>query len=447
MLTRVKTGYLVPASNYLIADRTLIVLLTITNPFSNTISSNSLELELKYLSDSVFPCSPCQFYNRNKCLYYDSVCWENYLIYKSSYPLLYTEDCLVEIAKECYNVWKENSISDSQCLNFVNYMDFDKMSIKPTVSSSAYYINGILKIKIEFDTEIKTSTVLSCSAIFNEATLASLGSGAKCTWTSSQILEVEYTVVNSLVTSLTLRENAIYHNYIYSVTPADAVTITPTVPDLSGTLSISAASKVSVCDTLLLTAVTQVNGVFEYTYKWELSYPSASASSTILSNFESFASQNTKILIVTSSNLISEENLQVSLTAHISLLDTDIVATKSITIDSTIPVIQFASSETYHLNLIGNQTNDFGLVITADPCNTGTNEETEVTFIVHSGTYFSSIETRAATETQIESNLLSKYELYKTLQVNTNLGFEYNHYYNLMVLRENKRKRGANLCH
>ena len=205
-----------------------------------------------------------------------------------------------------------------------------------------------------------------------------------------------------------LRENAIYFNYKYAANPADSLSLTPTLPDLSGTISINAGSYVSYCKTLLLAAVTQVNGVFEYTYYWTLSYPLISISSTIESNFESLGSQNSKILVVDSENLISENNLQILLKTYVSLLDVNITVSKSIYISPKVPEVSFASSELYELNLIGNQTNDLGLIVNNDPCNSGIKEESTITFTVYSGITSTAINTRSTKEKKIRIDFILK---------------------------------------
>ena len=355
------------------------------------------------------------------------------MTYHPSYPLLFTDNCLAGIALECYPIWKENGIDDSQCKDFVPYIDYSKMSVKPNVNSCGYLIDGILKLRIVFDTEIKTTILPTCNAIFDEETLISLGNSPQCIWTSAKILEVTYSSTNSLVTSLKLRENAIYFNYKYAANPADSVTLNPTLPDLSDTILINVASYVSYCKTLLLTAETQVNGVFEYTYYWELSYPLISISSTIQSNFESLANQNSKILVVSSENLISENNLQINLKIHVSLLNVNIISSKTIFISSKVPEVSFASSDLYQLNLIGNQTNDLGLTVNNDPCNTGAYEDSIISFSVYSGTKLTAITTRSTKEKKIETALSSNYQAFKILQANIKSGFQYNNYYSLTV--------------
>ena len=324
-------------------------------------------------------------------------------------------------------------MSDDQCLEFISIIDYNKMSIKPTVSSSLYWIDGILKLRIIFAVEIKTKILSTCNSIFDESTVKALGSNAQCTWTSTKILDVIYTATTSLITNVTLRGNSIFYNYKYAANPADIQTLYPLLPDISDSISINSVSTAPRCKSLILTAVTKVIGVFEYTYSWELSYPSGLSNSTIQTNFEALATQDSQMLTVSSDNLLEEKNLQVLLTVHVSLLNTDISVVKNIYITAILPVLSFSSSEVYELTLIGNKTNDLGLIINSDPCNTGSSSDTEVTFSVYSGTIVTDINTHSSTETSIEEKLLSDYLLYRTVQANINVGFQYNHYYNLTV--------------
>ena len=433
IVSATKTGTLTVETGYLIEAATFQASLSITTPFSQTITSNVLTYTVQTTSTVDFACSPCKFTDRTKCIGLNSICWDDYTVYSLTYPLLFSENCLESVAPICYTIWNTNGLSDPQCLDFVPYIDFSKMWIKPNVISSAYFVDGILKLRIQFDIEVKTPVLSTCNAIFEEETLLLLGSSVKCLWYSAKVLDVVYSGTNNLVTSVKVRKNSIYYNYRYAINPSDSVSLTPTLPDLTGTLSINVAYVSSSCKTLPVTAVTSINGIFEYSYTWTLSYPQISVPSSIQSNFNLLASQNSKMISVSSADLLSDNYLKILLTVHVSTLNTDITSERTIYITSTVPAVRFASSELYELGLIGSKTNDLGLVIDSDPCNSGTLSDTSISFLVYSGTILTQINTRGSNEIKLEETLLATFKKYNLLSTNVKLGFKYNRYYNLTV--------------
>ena len=96
LISATKTNTLTLEPNYLLEGEAFEVSLSITNPFSQTIKSNVLSYTIHILPNNNYPCSPCQLHSRTKCINYDSICWDSYTIYRPSYPLLFTENCLTQ---------------------------------------------------------------------------------------------------------------------------------------------------------------------------------------------------------------------------------------------------------------------------------------------------------------------------------------------------------------
>ena len=119
-------------------------------------------------------CGPCQLHDRSSCAKLNGVCWDNY---KSIYdtPRLNSSYCLINMASFCYKIWLSNGLSDSQCKEYLNLLDFSTMNLMPH-AVSAKYVNGIgSSILIEFDTDINTASIHSCVSVLRSDTLEKLG--------------------------------------------------------------------------------------------------------------------------------------------------------------------------------------------------------------------------------------------------------------------------------
>ena len=68
LISGMKTSTLSLGPNYLLEGETFEVSLSITNPFSQTVTSNVLSHTVQSLPNNNYPCSPCQLHNRIRCI-------------------------------------------------------------------------------------------------------------------------------------------------------------------------------------------------------------------------------------------------------------------------------------------------------------------------------------------------------------------------------------------
>ena len=168
-------------------------------------------------------CGPCQFYDRDKCLPLNGVCWSDYTNVSAEIWLTEAE-CLKAMAKECYRVWKANGTSDKQCADFVTRFDFALMQTKPNVSKAAYSTDGSA-ISITFNTSMRQTGFSDCSQVFNSSTLNYLPDSKSAKWVGPSILQVDYNPSSGITETLEFAANAMYADVPYAQEPLDPVTV------------------------------------------------------------------------------------------------------------------------------------------------------------------------------------------------------------------------------
>ena len=113
-------------------------------------------------------CGPCQLTDRNLCESLNGICWSQYI--NSSDILKNTSsECLINMAKLCYNIWQgqlEKRSEDLQCKDFFSIYNWTLMSKRPIILSVNHAGSDSIFVSIIFDMDILTNGLDNCEAIF-----------------------------------------------------------------------------------------------------------------------------------------------------------------------------------------------------------------------------------------------------------------------------------------
>ena len=131
-------------------------------------------------------CGPCQFHDREQCKKLNGICWNNYLTVNEA-SRVNSNYCLFLLSIICNEIWSNKGLSDSQCIQYINVLNYTEMNQIPKVVS-AKYINGLgLNIIVTFDININYANIHSCNSVLKNDTLLMLGP-SNCSFCLKRIL-------------------------------------------------------------------------------------------------------------------------------------------------------------------------------------------------------------------------------------------------------------------
>ncbi|XP_048581406.1 platelet binding protein GspB [Nematostella vectensis] len=174
------------------------------------------------------------------------------------------------------------------CNNFTTSLQLTLQAAAPDLTKAQFTDNGA-QIQATFSTDVSTASLTTCSAILDSATVAKLGTGPTCSWTSKSTLVITTGTSATIMPSdsLTLKDDALKADgQTYSRSASGSVTVqSPTNPAF-GVPVISGPQYLSVCGNLSLTG-TQSSGGGGRTikYLWRLKTPPSGVNVTALNSY------------------------------------------------------------------------------------------------------------------------------------------------------------------
>ncbi len=207
----------------LIPEKSLSIKASVKTAYGNTVTSESLVIIVPKIASGKVYCGPCQLADRDTCANLDGVCWNSY---KEPYAnvSLSESECRFGLAEACYEVWKEDELSNRQCEDFVKIFDFSKMSIRPTVVNASYLADGSA-ILVNFSHPMRGADFSDCSEYFDDETLNYLPESYPGEWVAPNQLRVDYSPDAGIMTELVILADTLYYDYEYAQAGVEEGTI------------------------------------------------------------------------------------------------------------------------------------------------------------------------------------------------------------------------------
>ena len=399
-------------------------------------------------------CGPCQFNNRTICTSLNGLCWVDYNDFSVNSPLN-TTTCLQAVAPICYQIWNTSKVTDSQCLDFVQSLNFTQMGIKVNLTN-ATFSSDALYIIANFDNPIYRIGFTDCSTVFPQSFLNWLPAGYACSWFNSTMLQVNFDPTVGAPPSITIMPNSFHYDYPYSMVSADAATVPIVLPHLQLNMIIAGLTMISECDNLELLANIASPIPFPLVFAWNISFitvgqaMSAQALNATNNYFKAFSVFGTlKPLTIASSYYVKDSSLNVTLFAKAASGDSDTASTWVIVnIVGDIPKIKFSIKSQAVTGLPGYQRTVLSIQIANKRCIKTTSRRMlqsastsslipiSIKFLVFSGVKIQTM-LRADLEKKLEALINKMYSTYHILSIDLSQGFQYGRYYKFMAIVTN----------
>lgn len=389
----------------------------------------------------------CQLNDRQMCKQLNKICWNDYLDETIKLPF-FTNDCLKAIAPICFNIWNNTDLTNLQCRDFVEHLNFTQMSIKPVFISAEYSSSNGGSILLKFNQAIQESQNYECSLAFDSNTLKWLPISRKCKKIDSKTIEVDYDSTKGIMEYITINSNSFYYDYKYSVVAANSSTVKIDYMQSDIEIGIAGLSSVSECNSINLFIVANKAILYPVSFKWNVEYI-GDFQQNYKDEFDNYLEPFTitystnRTLIIPQKFLRKNSTLRVTAYAKAvnSNFTTVVSNMKEIRIYENIPKIKFAIKSKSILELKGDIKMSIPIQVDNAKCQE-TKYENEnsfiiplsITFIITSGNNPSEINTKSEQEQLIERNIKAEYSRFKALIVGNHAGFEYNRYYNITIV-------------
>ena len=388
-------------------------------------------------------CGPCKFYDRNLCYQLNSICWADYQDTCVFSPII-SMDCIKAVAKVCYKIWLANGIGDPQCSDFVNYLNFALMQTKPTLQSAAFAPDG-QSFSLTFDQAIYQTGLTDATAVFSQETLSWLPSSKSIKWTDLNVLKVSYQPQNNILTSLTLKNQAIFINYQFAQEGAVAKDFPITQPSVSISIKIDSPSSISECDNIDLNAVLLSQSFYPVVFKWSIVFSTYGPDMTTKMKqaadqyFQTFKDYSNKTSITIPNAFFTKG----------CLLDITLMAQASIGLGYTFTKTSITVKGSLHTFKFTNKANPFAIfpsdkislvpyLLNNQKCRKPTRRLLQnsdfidiiLSFEIYSGdTMYPSV--RGDDEIKLEADVRSSFEKCQSISLDFSKGYKFNTYYKL----------------
>ena len=201
-------------STDLFPGQSLVIKASVKTAYGNTITSESLVVVVPQIASGKVYCGPCQLADREMCANLNGVCWDSEKNPTAKVQVSESE-CVGALATACFDIWKEHGTSDRQCEDFVDIMDFDKMSIRPTVINASYLADGS-GILINFSHPMAQAGFTDCSQYFEDDTLNYLPESYPGQWVAPNQLLVEFSIENGILDEISIAADTLFYDYKYA---------------------------------------------------------------------------------------------------------------------------------------------------------------------------------------------------------------------------------------
>ena len=394
-------------------------------------------------------CGPCQFNDRTICSSLNGVCWVDYTNFTVNSPFN-TTTCIKAVAPICFQIWNTSTVTDNQCLDFVQSLNFSQMGIKVHLMN-ATLTPDVLYLVANFDNAIYRTNFTDCSTLFSQNTLNWLSSAETCHWFNSTQLLIDYDISIGIPPSLTILPNVFHYDYVYSQVSADATTVPIVVPHVQISVVIAGLTQISECDNLELLANLASPIPFPLIFAWNVSFitvgqtmteQALNATNNYFKTYAAFGPLGP--LTIASSYFVKGSSLNVTLLAKATSLDSDTATyTVVVNIVGDIPKIKFATKSQAVTTLQGNQKTVLAQQIANKRCvKSGSRRMLQSSLnpglipISIGYNVFSGVSTKVMVRTdqekQIEAVINTMYSTYCSLSLDVSQGFQYGRYYKIM---------------
>ena len=393
-------------------------------------------------------CGSCQLVDRTLCAQLNGVCWKDYTNFSLSIPFT-TTDCLKAMAPICYNIWTTTNISNTQCIDFVPYLDFTQMQIKVKLLSVNLTSDGQYII-LTFDKPIYTNNFVDCSTAFSQDTLNWLPASKSCTWTNSTVLSVSFSPEQGIPNNITIMPGNFTYNYIYCQQSADKTTMAVTLPPPKMVVVVAGLTTISECDNLELLANLAGPSLYPLVYAWNITFVTIGSLmsrqdvATANQYFQTYNNYSAlRPVSIPSAYYRKDCVINVTLLAIAATASSDVVSqTVIVNILGDIPKVKFSSKSQSVSELPGDQKSILPIQIANKRCQRDNSSRRlqsaeddlipiSVNFQIFSGSS-TKLMIRGPTERILENLFNQMYTQYHILSMDKLAGFQYGSYYKIL---------------